>query len=102
MSITPTRLAEIRRMADNASDIGMSQVVRELLDEVERLTPRWQEGPPPDSAEFVFREEESVAVPVQISGHSKGPAVWFYRPGILSDEPWGTARWAPIPNPTEG
>ena len=62
-----------------------------LRAEIERLTPRWQEGQPPEGA--VLREGEPH--PVHVEGHGR----WF-RFHDLNGRPWGTARWATIPRPS--
>lgn len=65
-----------------------------------RLTPRWQKGPPP-AGEWVWCDfGGGDGAIVQTHGN---PACPRYRVGP-SDRwwDWGTARWAPIPKPTEG
>ncbi len=66
-----------------------------LRAEVERLTPKWQEGEPPFGQ--VLRDEDGEAMAVDVTTEGT-----YYRFGILYDEPWGEARWAHIPKPTEG
>lgn len=66
--------------------------------EIERLTPRWQEGEPPrpkDSFCDVWRE--GVTHPVCVGWFGDVGCCYWY-PGY-PPSPWGTARWAPIVKP---
>lgn len=70
------------------------------LNEVERLTPKWQEGEPPDGP--VWRE--GVAYPVRVK-RSERYGLMYWDDGFRSwkaDYGEPQPRWAPIPKPTEG
>lgn len=64
--------------------------VATLQAEVERLTPRWQDAPPPPNV-WVWRENEGPVLPY---------LTLYTRELYFRGYPWGVARWAPIVRPT--
>lgn len=122
-----TLLAEARRLQEadalatglfdgeptTAAD-GLRLLHQECLKLAERCTqaaarlPTWQDGPPPRTEPgepvYVWREGYDAPVPVLYSeGSRERPHGMYWLPPENREmgryEPWGTARWAPIPKP---
>jgi post-segregation antitoxin (ccd killing protein) len=75
----------------------------EARKEIERLTPKWQEGEPP-AGQVVWREDGASKphVVVTLTDEERaeyegtGVCYWDEEDGAKD---WGTARWSPIPTP---
>lgn len=103
---TVAELHELLAATIDERDVARSQAesrwkdLEALRTQVSALTPRWQEGEPPDGP--VWRE--GVAYPVRIKRHERY-GLMYWDDGF---EPWAAGygesqpRWAPIPKPTEG
>lgn len=79
-----------------------------LRAEINRLTPKWQDGEPPKTEPgkpvYVWREgcNEPVSVMYSNGDCYQSHGVYWLSPEnytVGRYEPWGTARWAPIPRP---
>lgn len=102
--MTPDRLAALRAFLAPGGDYTRSELA-ELFAEIDRLTPRWQEGVPPAEMDGVLVWREGEDWPVQIGIADKDSiynpgSVWYYTNPDAEEEPWGTARWCPIGRPT--
>ena len=111
--LTPDRIDQIRANAvllalrcDDDLSRAYVRDVGDLLDEVERLTPKWRDGKPP-AGQVVWRDDGAsephvvVTLTAEKRAEYEGDDVcyWDEEDGATD---WGTARWCPIPKPTEG
>lgn len=96
---TPSRYPDnpVARLAAERDELRQRPMAAQA--EIDRLTPKWQEGEPPANS-WVWRESQTMLdpEPVQTRYAYDGPASYYDAEG--TPEPWGTARWAPIPRPT--
>jgi hypothetical protein len=75
--------------------------VLDLVAELDRLTPRWQDGEPPSSEYFVWREggDDDVDRVVQLRLLVRKGPLHYYDVDTEAWVPWTPARWSPIPHP---
>jgi hypothetical protein len=96
--MTATQLRADANAAEDAH--ALFDLAMQAADEIDRLTPRWREGEPPDAA-FVWRE--ACPYPVEVR-HSVDGVFWFDsgHPGASTIGAWVRwtsdvyTRWAPI------
>ena len=86
-----------KQIADIESRLWQS--VRALVAEIRALSaPAWMDGLPPADV-FVWREGSSSHRPVRTSNRAGALSfISAHDPGGW--QPWGTPRWAPIPDPS--
>ena len=62
-----------------------------LLAEVDRLTPRWRDGEPPDLAHVYRREPDGYIIVLAAGAEGR---MGFWAAGEW--HPWGVADWCPL------
>lgn len=76
--------------------LGSALLALDAAESRNPLSTTWMGGPPPGDAGWVWREGEEKPVWVYMNGTHY--ASYLPHPFRL---PWGTARWAPIPKPSD-